>query len=98
LFSHSLCRAADQTELRKLEFFGVSTTTGSIENYAWNIVTGVSAGSINTSAVAMFKPDDSTMTQFLSDTWVSLSNRDVWALWPEGTIPAFTNEAGLLDN
>ena len=35
---------------------------GNFEDYQWQVVTGVSAGSINTSAVSMFKPDDFTMT------------------------------------
>lgn len=38
--------------------------------YEYDVVTGVSAGSINTGAVSLFKPgDEVNMVQFLSDTW-----------------------------
>lgn len=43
---------------------------GNPEDYAWNVVTGVSAGAINTGATAVFATgDELAMTEMISDTW-----------------------------
>jgi len=40
---------------------------GNPSDFTWNVVTGVSAGAINTGAVVVFAPgDEVTMTEFLS--------------------------------
>ena len=70
---------------------------GNPKEYEWDVVTGVSAGAINTSAVIMFSPDDLEMTQFLSDTWATLTDKDIWQLWPDEK-HALTERPSLLDN
>ena len=70
---------------------------GDQKEYEWDVVTGVSAGAINTSAVVMFSPDDPGMAQFISDTWVSLTDKDIWQIWPDEK-HALTERPSLLDN
>jgi predicted acylesterase/phospholipase RssA len=46
-------------------------------------LTGVSAGGINTAGIAGFAPEDvQNAAQFLSETWQSLSNPQIWEYWP----------------
>lgn len=48
-------------------------------NYAYDVVTGVSAGAINTGAIAVFKPgDEVNLVQFLSDTWAGINDANVY--------------------
>ena len=48
------------------------THYGDPKDFAWDVVTGVSAGAINTAAISMFAVGDEVkMTEFLSDTWAS---------------------------
>ena len=43
---------------------------GNPEDFAWDVVTGVSAGGINTAATAGFNVGDEVkMSEFLSDAW-----------------------------
>ena len=43
---------------------------GNPSDFTWNVVTGVSAGAINTGAVVVFAPgDEVAMTEFLSLSW-----------------------------
>lgn len=72
---------------------------GNPDDYAWDVVTGVSAGAINSSLIAAFAPDDGiTMTQYLSDTWANCTTDQIWQQWPEGIAKAMFSEAGMLDN
>ena len=44
------------------------------EDFAYDVSTGVSAGAINTGAVALFAPgDEENMLTFLSDQWQRLT-------------------------
>lgn len=71
---------------------------GQFEEYEWQVVTGVSAGSINASGAVVFKPDDLEMTQFLSDTWQILTTEDVWQEWGDGKEAALLMHGGLLND
>ena len=43
---------------------------GDPADYAWDVITGVSAGAINTGATAVFATgDELNMVDFLSETW-----------------------------
>ena len=47
---------------------------GDPTDYAWNVITGVSAGALNTCAAAVFKTgDELAMTEMLSNTWQTCS-------------------------
>ena len=50
------------------------THYGNPEDYAWDVITGVSAGAINTAATVVFNVGDEVkMSEFLSDSWASLT-------------------------
>ena len=53
---------------------------GDPANFTWDVVTGVSAGAINTAAISVFAAgDDVAMTEYLSDTWAGVtSNDEIW--------------------
>ena len=76
------------------------THYGNPEDFKWNVVTGVSAGSINTLATTVFAVGDEVkMTEFLSDSWASISTNDqIWVQWPGGLVNAIFGEAGILDD
>ena len=47
---------------------------GDPTDYAWNVITGISAGALNTCAAAVFKTgDEVAMTEMLSNTWQTCS-------------------------
>ena len=72
---------------------------GTPSDFAWDVITGVSAGAINTAATAVFATgDEYNMTEFLSDTWASLTTHDIWVNWPEGPVFALFNKQGMLDS
>ena len=55
---------------------------GNAEDFAYDVVTGVSVGSLNALLVSVYpKGQEKEMVQYLSDTWLSLLNSDVWANW-----------------
>ena len=69
------------------------THYGNPEDYAWNVITGVSAGAINTAATVMFDVGDEVkMTEFVSDTWTILTTHDIWVEWPEGPVAGLLNK------
>ena len=52
---------------------------GNPADFTWDVVSGVSAGSINTSATSVFATgDEINMTQFVSDAWANLTSHDIW--------------------
>ena len=72
---------------------------GDPADFAWDVITGVSAGAINTSATAVFETgDELAMSEFLSDAWANLTSPDIWVEWPnEGPVMALFNKPGMLD-
>ena len=52
---------------------------GNSSDYTYDVVSGISAGSINTAAMAGFAPEDIVENaQFLSDTWANIKNTEIW--------------------
>ena len=48
---------------------------GNPDDYQWDVVSGISAGSINTCGAAMFDPADVVeYSEWLSNVWLSLTN------------------------
>jgi len=60
--------------------------------YAYDVVCGVSAGSINTAGVALFAPgDEINMTNTLSSIWETITTKDIFKMWrPFGIISGFS--------
>ena len=71
---------------------------GDPADFTWDVITGVSAGAINTAATAVFETgDELNMTQFLTDCWANLRSEDIWVEWPQGIVLGFIQEQGMLD-
>lgn len=68
--------------------------------YAYDVVTGVSAGAINTGAISIFKPgDEVSLVKFLSDTWAGINDGNVFKQWsPLGVVTGLFYRSGVLDN
>ena len=56
--------------------------------YAYDVVSGVSAGSINGGALAIFEPgDELNAVEAISETWQELSTKNIYKRWfPFGLI------------
>lgn len=79
--------------------YGLLSEIPDKKTMAYDVVTGVSAGSINTAAVILFeKGDEEEMVKFLSDTWSSIVDKDVYKMWSEGLVKAVTQESGVFDD
>lgn len=52
------------------------------EEVMWDVVSGVSAGSLNGGSISTFAPgDEKAMSKFMDELWKSMSNEKVWELW-----------------
>ena len=61
------------------------THYGNADEYQWNTMSGISAGSINTAYMATFAPEESVeMTEKLSDLMTVGNTSDIWVNWPGG--------------
>ncbi|KAN0018282.1 hypothetical protein ACTFIU_010897 [Dictyostelium citrinum] len=68
------------------------------EDYRWQFVTGISAGSINAAAMAMFSVGDETSARdFLQNQWLTLTREDVYVNWPGGPLDGILFQTGLFD-
>ena len=72
---------------------------GTPSDFTWDIVTGISAGSINTLIFLGYPVgQELAATEFGSDKWLTLKNKDVWQNWFGSVITGLTVKAGLFDN
>ena len=52
---------------------------GNPADYAWDVVTGISVGSVNATGLGMFAPEDGlTMSDFVKTTWDNLQSCNVY--------------------
>jgi len=66
---------------------------------AYDVITGVSAGSFNTLGTALFAVgDEGNMVEFLYDLWLHSSTGEVMKNWPFGIIQGAVEEQGLFDD
>ena len=66
---------------------------------AWDVVTGVSAGSVNTAGIGMFPVGkEKEMTEFLIDTLEGLHTEDIYKFWPGGILEGITDHSGILND
>ena len=55
---------------------------GDPKDFEYDVVSGVSAGSINTAGTAGWAPDEFVeMTEYMSDAWLNIKSSDVWVFW-----------------
>ena len=72
---------------------------GNPEDYHYDVISGVSAGSINTAGLAGWAPEDIVeMTEYMSDVWLGLTNSDVWNERPDPYVQIPLGEPSLLDD
>lgn len=69
------------------------------EEVAYDVVTGVSVGSINAGAVTLHDiGEEKAAVDWMYDLWSVLKASDVYENWPWGYIQGFTYEEGLWNN
>ena len=68
-------------------------------DFAYDVVTGVSVGSINSLFIAGWpKGQEKDMVDAGTKLWRDLKNDDVWVNWKLSPVMGFVNKQGLLDN
>jgi len=74
-------------------------TYGNAADFEYEVVTGVSAGGINTMAIAGWQIGrEAEMTTWISDLWNSLHTSDVWVDWSTGRADGWLIMGGAVDN
>lgn len=72
---------------------------GNPEDYTWDTVSGVSAGSINTGAFATWeKGSEVALTEYLSDQWAHMTNDRLYKLRSKNPYDLLFKEASILDD
>lgn len=73
---------------------------GDPADFTWNIVSGVSAGSLNTAMTAYFEVgDELEMTEYMSDKWASAKTHDIWTFRRHpGPVRSIWEEQSVLDD
>lgn len=67
--------------------------------FEYDVVSGVSAGSINALAVSLFeKGKEEEMVEFLSEAWGNLTDSRVYQRWPEGFAEGIMKESGIYND
>ena len=75
------------------------TTYGDPTDYYWDVISGISAGAINTAGTAGWKPEEVVeMNQYLSDAWLNQTNDQVWVQRPGGPIHNLLFDPSFLDD
>ena len=65
----------------------------------WNVVSGISAGSINTAAMACFAiREEKNMSQQLVQIAGSLTNQDIYRKWPGGVLEGVFSKTSIFDS
>lgn len=79
-------------------FYGL-VNYGNADDFTYDVVSGISAGSINTLAFAGWDiGKEKEAAQWGSDLWKNLKTSDVWQNWTLSIAEGLTMKAGLLDN
>ena len=74
------------------------THYGNPADYAYDVISGVSAGSINTAGLVGWPIGTEVgATEWLSDEWNSITTSDIWVEWPGGPLAGLVQQ-GAVDN
>lgn len=75
------------------------THYGNPDDFSYDVLSGVSAGSINTSGLCLWeKGDDFAASEWISDLWMSLKTSDVYEDWTVGYLSGLTVKSGIYNN
>jgi predicted acylesterase/phospholipase RssA len=67
--------------------------------FEYDVITGISAGTLNLAAIASFaKGDEVNMLQQLSDLWSHITQNNLYSQWaPAGMVTGIANRSGVLN-
>jgi len=69
------------------------------EKYQWDVVTGVSAGSLNSAVVTGFEiGHEDEMVEYASELWKNTENKDAYENWWGGMVRGLTDKSGVYNN
>jgi len=72
---------------------------GNPDDFHWDVLSGISAGSINTAGLVLWAPEDVVeMTQWMSDVWASLTTDQILLERPEGILNSFLFGESIFDD
>jgi predicted acylesterase/phospholipase RssA len=72
---------------------------GNPDEFQWDVVSGISAGAVNTGALSVWAPDQMfEMSEWLSDMWAGLTTKDVWKNWPGGIFEGLLLKNGVFNS
>ena len=67
--------------------------------YYWDVVSGISAGAINTSGTAGWRPEEVVeMNQYISDAWLNQTTEQVWVAREGNDWQLMMDEPSFLDD
>lgn len=79
--------------------YGIYQATTDKSLLEYDVVTGVSAGAINSGAVSLFeKGKEGEMVEFLSKQWQTLSDDQVYKKWTGGLPAGVVGHSGVYDD
>ena len=69
------------------------------EEVMWDVVSGVSAGAMNTGGTSIFEVgSELEMSEWLVHFWGNLTEKVILKEWPEGLVRAIFKESGVFDD
>lgn len=75
------------------------THYGKPEDFAWDVVSGVSAGAINTGGIATWPTGSEVgMSEWLSNYWATMTTHEVWTLRQGSARDLLFKEPSFLDD
>ena len=80
--------------------YGLVENANNEKDFQWDVMSGVSAGSINSVAGALWKKgSESDMVQWLSDTWANVTTNEVFDNWqPNGVVTGIFTKSGVFND
>jgi len=65
----------------------------------WDVMSGVSAGSINSAVMSLFAVgDEKLMVDFLLDITLNITTKNVYQEWPEGLLYGLLHKSGIFND
>lgn len=79
--------------------YGLINNAKSPEDFQYDVITGVSVGSVNAMCFAMYeKGNETAAVQYLVDAWRGITKQQVYKNWPLGYIQGLFYEPSLYNN